>query len=397
MAEEKVTLEEIEKKMDRGEDLTEEEKKEIMSAPPPGSVDEIPDVVEAQREADIKADEELAKGTGVKKESKKEVKKESGEGDADKEKLAETVKGKKAEEKKSDTAKDDKEKAEQEKKDADTAKAEQEKADFGKVIKELDKAEGQADMSALTKVEKGFYAELRSERKKRQDVQASWDTEKFEKAKAEKAAKAKAEPEVKGKTPEDILKDLDDDDYPTKKQLLEVYKAMAKPAEPVTPEPAPVSKPPADPVQELLFESWAREAEQAYDDAPGIYNLYDKIITGNKEHEQEMKNASKEKKNLIAVACDLITKDPRFESLYTAPPATQKSEPKEDDDQAKAKIAEKAKKIADNAKKVKTSGNAGGGSEVADEYTIEEIVAMPPEEYAKLPAKTRQALLYKIG
>ncbi len=188
-----VDLKAVEEKMAKGEALSQEELKEVMSLPPDGESnqlapeDDIPPE-EYHEEKPAKPAAEAKKAPEDKKTAKTSPDGKQGQ--------EEPAKGlKKASE--------------------GTATEAEDKDPLPRINQELAKPDGQEDLSDLTPRSKALFWELKRERKIRQDAEAERDILKREKATRErddkqKALKDKKDAVLKGKSPDDpvTVKDL---------------------------------------------------------------------------------------------------------------------------------------------------------------------------------------------
>lgn len=315
-----------------------------------------------------------------------------------------------AENAKADEAKKkaDKEKADADAKAAEAAAAEKKKKEaeegiYQKVEKELEKPEGQEDLSGLSEREKGLYYALKAERKKRQKAEEDRDEVLFRDVKARKAAEAKAAIEKEAPEPDiDVKIDGEDEDFITVKDAKKIIDAVKK--------ARPKSKAEAGEVDEVaaqnrttalrianmsardVVESRVAGGQKDLPDYDTTMKIGEMIVESNLEYQKEIYKAYKEGRNPALVTYDLVRKDPKFATLY-GKKDEKAPEPKAEDKAKEGK--ENLKKIEENEKKPKTSGAQGAGStEGTGEYTLESLLAMSPREFRKVPKHIREKFLY---
>jgi hypothetical protein len=353
----KVDMKVVEEKVKNKQALTPEETKEVMSAPPGDFIVNDP---EDQKEDIFKDAIDLD-------EPKKEDKKEE-----PKEEIKEPLK--------------------EEKKTVETPPAKEEEAHLDKVYKELDKPEGQEDLTAFSKNEKGLFWEMKRERRARQKAEEERDTLRFEKIKRENTPKE----EVK----EPVI-EVADDDFVSGKQLKEILKNQ-KPKE--APAPSPMSG-----MQQRYMAMCDTVARGQYDDYDEVIEAANDILQANPDYQKQLVNAFQKGDNPALVAYHLVKGDPNFnkvlplakariEARFPKKVAPKEEAKKEEKPEAKVDEAkEKEKKIEENSNKAKTSGNFGGGEGGEPGLTLQDIHDMSDAEFRKLPKAKRDAILKKYG
>jgi len=415
-----VNEQEVERKINAGESLTEEETKHVMSYPNEGG----DSVATAEKDADDDIEEkdyedidENAESGDKEGEEAAEAKKKADEEAAEK---AKTVAAKKAEEEK---------KAEEKKKAEEDAGEEGDKTENlkDKIEKEMDKPEGQEDLEGFSEREKGLFWEMRAERKKRQAAQEETDGLKFQRIKekkaAEEAAKA-AEADGEGKAELEKLLEGEDDDFVSKADLKKVLESISKkPAKKADDTAEAAAAYSARKEFVTISERGARDiVEQRRikgDNAPDydkVMELAEDIVEGNKEYLEQVEAAYKAGKNPALITYDLVIKDRRFSTLYKGTDV-KKEEKKE------TTLAERAKKVGlsetateeeiikkegalkkndkinKNKEKPDTSGSHGGGSGTAykdsegKEYDIVSLSQMSTSDFRKVPKDVRDKFL----
>jgi len=364
---EEITEKAVQEKLDKGETLTKEESAFVMSSPPEGvaeAIDTEPEDKEPGEEVDIDADPGEKKG------------KETAE--AKIEKKADTE----AKEKPSETP----EPVVEKKPDEGTL--------HSKVEGELDKPDGQEDLTGFSEREKGLFYEMKKSRKRAQKAEEDRDALVFEKIKAAKLAQER-KPEPVAEPEEDPFgKDVDPEDFPTIGKLKEISAKMAeKEAEATKARERHLTVR----VSEMNARQMIEVRKENGKDAPDydeVLELAPVIIEGNPDYEKVIYEAYVKGKNAALITYDLIRKDPRFNSLFK-PSATEtpaKVETKPDNSDAGKKTLDK---INANEAKPKTSGASGaGGGGGGEEYTVDQLLRMTPGQFRKVPKAVRDKFLY---
>lgn len=355
----------IEKKIQAGETLTAAEEKEIMSMPKgesdvPARTDEKPEE---------KKEEALVGGsTGIKKPGSK--KDEDGETDkADKQGSDEEAEDTSDEKDgKADAAADD--------------KSELTSDMRTRLQRELEKPEGAEDLADFSNRERGVFWELRKERLKRQRAEQEADELKFERMKKELTKPAPVEDDEEA----DPFKDRDEDDLLT---VADVKKLLSKRSkeEPKPKQTAPLMTPEEIRIHKVEADSIL--ARKGIKDFYDVIDLADKVLDGDIEAANYLREVKRKGNNVALAAYHLIKGSDKYETIAA------KTE------QAPGKVSDvnkkRAEKIEANNNKIRTTGGGGNPPAPADEYSIGEIAAMPPSEFGKLPKKTRDAIMLKFG
>ena len=362
MADIEASLEKLEGKIDSGEKLTPEEEKLLNESP--------------QENSEAKAGDE----------------------EVDPEKV--TVE-KIDEEKPSDTPdeKDEESSTSKKKTDEDAAA---EEAERKKLIEEdAEKPLDEVDLKDYSPIERGLFFELRAERKKRQQAQTETDTLKFERAKSEArrqieaenaAAKAKAEAEKE----QDPFEGVEDDDLLTAGQLKKLMAGQKKEA----PKTAPEEQARAN---KLLLENWTLKAQMKLPDVDlqEVTKLADEVLMRNgvrdSDAASEVDDVVAKGGNPLIATYNFLRAHPKFGPMLEKRLA---KEGDEDGEKAKEDDArtnkDRAKRIEANKKKPVTTGS-GGGAPPSGEYTVQELLNMSEDQFAKLPKSQRDRILENFG
>ena len=366
----------VQEKLNKGEALSKEETAFVMSGPPEGvaaPVDTDPNKPEERD--DVIIDEE---------------KPPSGKKDEDAEKPGED-KGKEAVEAEKKT--DDGKKAEaSEKPEPEAPKKTDDGTLHGKVEKEIDKPDGQEDLSGFSEREKGLFYEMKKSRKRAQKAEEDRDALMFERIKAAKLAQeGKTEKPVEEE--EDLFgKDADPDDFPTVGKLREITKKAGE-------RESAARRARDRAITVRLSEMTARQIvevrSESGKDAPDydeVMELAPVIVEGNPDYQKQIYDAYVKGKNAALLTYDIIRKDPKFTALFKPSAEAPKEAPKKDTADEGKKTLEK---INANEKKPKTSGSGGaGGGEGGEEYTFEQLLRMTSGQFKKVPKTVRDKFLY---
>lgn len=392
-----ITKEAVQGKLDKGEKLTPEETKFVMSLPPDGvepapentdEDDPFKDIEDEGKEEEGKEKEEKGEEEGKEKETP--------EGDEDKE---EAEPGKAAKEK------PEEKKSEAKPGEAEPPKKEEEKKPdeetfHAKVERTLDLPDYKINLDGYSDREKGLFWELRKERKARQKAEEERDAERFDKIKKQKLEELKAKEKAEE---EEEKPSEDDEEFITKGEAKKREKAR-KEAEALdrAAQARAVIIRTSDIAAHSIIESRRAKGEDL-PDYDKVMELGPVIIEGNEEYGKAIQAVWNKGGNAALTCYDLIRKDPRFKSLYN-PEAPAKAAEKPKEEKPKETPAEKGKetlkKIDENSKKVKTSGAHGGGGEAQGdygEYSFDQLLNMSTSEFRKVPKKIREKFLKDVG
>lgn len=387
-----ITVESVNKKLANNEKLTKEETQFVMSLPP------------SENDANSMSAED--------REDINNIQWPEDDDDKPKEKAKEQ---KPAE----NPAPADKKATEQQKEPAD----EDPSINTDKIERELAKPEGQENLEGLTKREKGYFWQMRRDRKARQQAEAERDAALFNLAKAKKD-KPKEEDEEKEEDPLADLKKKNPEDYLTTAEviaLLEKTNKQQKKKKEKEDAAAPAAKPEQDKLTQKFLKLCDDEARRTHpQDYDAVVELTDEIITSNPNHLVKIQQAIVRGDNPALVAYDIIKSDPEFSKLITVAQARVKArqpnpaeKPAANADKETAKTAEQLQKekeaekaqdaLERNGQKTKTTAHAGGDGSGADEsglidgYAVNDIIKMSALKFSKLPKETRKKFLELYG
>lgn len=393
---ETITVKSIEQKIDKGEALTPEENTFIMSLPPGGAdAQPGPDEKEIDWSEAENADKPKVKTPEQKKaDDEKAMAAKKKQDQASKAKslgLSETA-------------------TEQEITAAETKKQQEDDAKdpLVKIEVELQKPEGQEDLSGFSPREKAYFFQMRKDRKSRQKAEEDRDAALFREVQLKK--KTEKAPEAAPADPLAELKKKEPTDFMTVADVLKVIEGVkAAPAK--TEEAAPAGPSPA---QMRYFSLCDKEAAAEHpEDYAAVMDLTDEIINSNPEHLKQVAEAIKRGDNPAEKTYQLIKGDPEFAKLFPVAQtrvAARKKKPdavKTPEEIAKESKAQEAQdKLEQNKNKSKTTGHVSGSEEVDHSagytdgkvtYTSEQLMRMSDFQFARLPKKIRDAFLKDNG
>lgn len=378
-----VDLKVVEEKIGKGEALTKEELKEVMSEPPEGTSNIIAptdDIKDEDFHDDLDpAEKKVAADKAV----------------ADKK------------------AAEDKAAADKKAADDKAAKEESDKDPLASLLKELDKPEGKEDLTNLSAREKGLFWEMRRDRKRAQKAEEERDSLRFEKVKKQKddeALKAKEEEDT------DPFKDRGDDEPLTIKDI-KLMRELNKKKATIKDTGATSAFDPNSPIIASALkhqdELARKELGEDYDET---VECTGEIISNNSAYLRQIADALVKGENVAKLTYYLIKGDPEYTKALPAAVARLKAAGKKtsedtkqeaaaaqktaEDDKKKAEALETQKKLEANQNKKKTSVHADGtdtGAADLGEYTIEKLDAMSDKEFRAVPKKIRDKFLKMHG
>lgn len=357
-------LKEIETKLDKGEELTPEEKQSVMEIPP----------VEGDDEPEENPDEKLKAEEDPKPEETEEEPEEEALDEEKETKPEENHSEKDAEP--AEAKKEEAEKAAKEVTDAARRKQIEEDAE-----KDLD----QVDISKYSPNERAIFNEMKQERRKRQAAQREADTLRFQKLQDEKKKALEAEKQPVA----DPFEGMEEDDLLTVGQIKKVLAPK---------QTQPAAKPDVTPeVNKILAENWVLKGKAVYPDLPEVMAHAQDILGDDRDAEEEVKAVIKKGGNPAIAVYNLIKASPKWadvEKKLNPAKAPEKEEKKVVED---ARInKDRAERIENNKKKTVTTGGSGGAASRPSEYSIQELLAMPDSEFAKLPSSQRKRILEQL-
>lgn len=369
----------VEEKLAKGETLTPEETKFVMSVPPPGfeKVRQENDgffdgVVDVDKD---KAEKEKAAAEAKKKED--EAAKKAPEDAKSKEKSKETP------------APEAKEKQPPEPPPAEGA--------IERLERELEKPEGQEDLKGFSDKEKAYFWQMRRDRRARQKAEEERDIIRLDRAKEkaladEAAKKAKEAPVI-----EDPLKDREDEDFITVKDAKKLLETAAKQT------PSAPAGPSFDPIAAGYLKMCDKEAATKFADYAEVIACVDEIVNVNPAYQKKVAESIRRGDNPAIEMYYIIKGDPEFLKVLEKAKAQGKvpMEKKEELSADEKRKVEEAKRnqeaLEKNTNREKTSGHAGGAESAAGEISLEQLLKMSDKEFAKIPKAKRDALLKQLG
>ena len=358
----KADMKEIETKIEKGEDLTEDETKLFMGGPmETGAEEDWEDV-------DTKSDE----ATEETKEEEKDTEKPETDSDEKEEK-----------------PKEDKEEVVAKDATVEEVKSEED-LDLNSLETELAKPLGTEDLKGFNKKEQAYFWQMRRDRQARQKAEMERDELRFAEA------KRKAIEDAKEKTVETDTTH-DPDDFVTYGDLNKL-KEPRKDAK---------TEPNADVAWRQRYLNMCEGvAKDKFEDYTEVIECTDSIIATSPVYQKQVIESMSRGENPAIFMYHLIKSDTEFDKAINIARARLeakgvKTKPKEEEKTDAAKI-EKAKeveeKIEKNANKPKTSGHHSGSEAETDKFpSLDSISEMSDDEFAAMPKKKRDAILKKYG
>ena len=272
------------------------------------------------------------------------------------------------------------------------------------IEKEIDKPEGQEDLTKFTPTEIGLYWDLKKARKKNQALAEQNEVLRVEQVvkrlqdEKEKKSDGEAATEEEAADPEKLFEGRDADDLLTIKEAKEILKKLA-PKKPVKQEA---------PVQTGLLPRWVLQAQNAEADgklrSKGITDFFEVI-----DHTITALGDDKDAKTILAETASnggnvservywLIKGSPKWAEIEKTIKADKEKAEKPAGTKAPSKENEdRARRIEEADGKIKTTGAGSGAAADTGEYSSEEVASMTIQDIQKLPRETRQAILRKFG
>jgi hypothetical protein len=332
------------------------------------------------------AEETLLQGTGPDDQVTKDKDEEVDPEEMKVEKLPDEKKsGKKAsdtpDEKDSEAAKEN----EKEAADAATKEAERKKM----IEKDSEKPLDEVDIKDYSPTERALFFELRKERRKRQDSQTEADTLKFQKAKEDarkqlEREREEAEAKAQEEADSDPFKDLEDDDLLTAGQIKKIL-AGHKPAK-----ETPAQAEDRERLNKLQSENWLYKARERATDLNSVLPFADELLMNDKDAHAEVEDVVKRGGNPFLATYNLIKAHPRWPEIEAKIRGDKSDAGKEEDDARTNK--DRADRIEANKRKPVTTGS-GGGTATSGDYSIQELLDMPDEQFGRLPKAQRDKIL----
>ncbi len=384
-----ITVESVDAKLAKGEALTPEESKFVMSLPPDNA--SAGNKTEVEDEEGIVWPEEVEGDETPEEKAAADKKKTELADRAKKTGLAETA--------------TEEEIVAAEKKPA----TEDPKLDIERLETELAKPDGKENLEGLTKREVAYFWSMRRDRRARQVAEEERDAARFrEIQRKNQDAASKVKEEVVDEDPLKELKEKDQDDFMTVSDAVKILEKALKPA---SKKEEPKGKA-IDPVHMKYLEFCDKEARTNHsEDYDAVMELAPELINTNEAYVKEVGQAIANGENPAEKTYQLIKQDPEFAKLFPAAEtkvkarkvATGKSEKTPEELAKEKKAKETEETIEKNKNKTKTTGHAGGetggegDSDKVDGYSITDIMNMSDMTFAKLPKKTRTKFLQQYG
>lgn len=364
---EKVVLDKVQK----GEDLTPEEKESVMSRPNKAEEFEDQDNTEETKEPDAPESE----STGIKKSEESDSKQPAP--------LDKKVADAEVSPSEKTAAKTDASKSA----DKDEISAETRKS----LEKELEKPEGYEDLSSYTTKEIGLFYDLRRQRARARKAEEENESLKFERMQRqlkEKEQQKAPAPEKVEAPDKDPFEGRDGSDVLTVEEARELYKTLkAKPEAPKQPQENKA-------LTELYIRTQKTEAritlkEKNIHDFDDVVNFAEDALGTDQEAKDYLLQVHERGGNVALATYNLVKASNKWPEIEKSIRVARGNNIPQDN-------LRRAEKLEENEKKVKTTG-PGGGAPPTDEYTVEEIRGMSVEDFAALPKKKRALIMEKYG
>lgn len=265
---------------------------------------------------------------------------------------------------------------------------------------ELAKPDDQQDLSKFKDdpVLLGLYWDLKKQRRKNQKLEQENRELKF--ADLKRALKENAEEAAEGEEDEeeDPLAGREDDDILT---VADVKKLLAK-------KPAPKEKKPAEgegaakpivtaaQIRTQSVEADARLKAKGVTDFTEVSSYAEYALAGDLEAQEELRDTALAGGNVAEKTYWLVRGSKKWPAIQKAL-AGEGGEKKTGAKKPSSENLSRAERIQQNGKKIKTTGAGGGGAVPVGEYSVEQIAAMSPKDFGKLPKATQDAILLKFG
>jgi len=290
-----------------------------------------------------------------------------------------------------------------EKTPADLRREEKEKeyAERKRIQDELDKPHEERDIvknaSNYDARTKAYFHEMQAERKARQKAEAELDSLKFS------IAKQKGVPAQQAPVQPDPILDGDDDEFISRgemKKILQQSQAAANKKD----------DPTSDfPQQQIMTNNYIKICEEVtknkYEDFQDVMDCYGTVIGNLDEpgnpYTKKIQNAMNSGENVIEMVYKTIKSDPDFEDAIEKirakkAPAQPAVKP---DNQEKLRLEaeEKERRVRENKNKARTSGSFNGGGDADDGMSMNDILNMSDAAFARLPKDKRSKILKQFG
>jgi hypothetical protein len=298
----------------------------------------------------------------------------------------------------------------------DKPKTEAEEADWQvKLNRELEKPDANVDVKDFTPKEKGYFWEMRRERKARQKAEEELSMLKFNKIKDDTAKKLAEDKKVEDVDP---FADRDENEPIT---IADAKKMMADRKKPqVTPEtPQLFGVDIGSPAMQSYFKMCDKEARDEYgSDYDEVMECASDILIKNPTYQRQVGEGIMKGENTAKTIYNLMKGDPEFtKTLPIARARLRARGVKTSEDTASAdtkgneqppapkKALDAQKKLEESKDKPKTSAHAGG--EEADNsksytdgkksFTTDELLALSDFQFARVPKKIREQFMSDMG
>lgn len=258
---------------------------------------------------------------------------------------------------------------------------------------EIEKVDGQEDLSKFTPTEIGLYWSLKKERRRRQQVEGENRLHRFEKTKEKLRGQHEEEPagteEEAGE--DDPFKDFEPDAVITVDEAREALKKKAKPAAQAK-KTGQVQYTTED-VRREMADARLRFEHKGIADFDDVIS-YATVLT--KEDAAIIAETVTKGGNGAEKTYWLIKGSPRWNEIEEA-----LAKEKEAKTGKKVEVdpvnADRGRRAKQNSEKTRTTGDGSASAAELGEYSIEEILAMSHRDFGALPAKVQDKILATFG
>lgn len=259
---------------------------------------------------------------------------------------------------------------------------------------ELEKPDDKVDLSKFTPVEIGLYWDLKKTRRKNQALDAENRDLRFKDVQRrlkERGKPAAEEPPAEEVEEEDPLAGREDEDLLT---VADVKKLLGGKGKPGRQAPPPLIS--ATELRLQRVEANTKLKDKGITDFNEVVDLAQEALEGDEDARLELQETALNGGNIAEKTYYLIKGSKKWPEIEKRlKPAAKPGDKKPP--VASAEDLARAKKLKDNAGKTRTTGAPSGGGAQPGEFTVEEVAAMSPAEFGRLPKKTQDAILWKFG
>jgi len=257
---------------------------------------------------------------------------------------------------------------------------------------ELEKPEQDVDLRKFNKNEQALYWEAKRQRRRAQAAEVERDGARFKlaqerAAKVEPAAPSTDDGPFAGKEPDEFITVADFNKALAKQRELDVKKSQQQTA---------VHQ--ARSQEERYLKACGRECQLLYDDADEVLASAQELdFQNNPDYLNEVGKAYQNGENPAVKMYHILKSDPRFDKVINKTRVRLGKKPAAST--APAPSAEE-QRIEENKNRPKTTGSGGGGTDAPlsdDEMELKDIAKMEEREFSRLPKAKRDKFLKRFG